>query len=346
MTEEVIDDRRAAIEAAFEAEEEKADELTPEANPVVESTVPEVAGTEKPEAKPEVPAVEEKAEEPKPDDAPRFPVDKAPQSWKPAQKAKWEALDPEVRQEVVRREREITRTLGETANARQFANQFQQAVQPFMPRLQAMGAHPMAAVTELLKADYLLSSGPKRQRAELIGKLIKDYDVDIRELDSVLSGQVPPDPVTSTVERLMEQRLAPFQQYLQNQEAARLAATKDAETKLQDTVASMQDNPEYPYFDQVRDTMADLVEIYSKRGAHVELKECYNKAVAMDPKLNELQAAKVVAEKAALLNTKAQRAVKASASVKGAPAIGSSGAPSSTDRRAMIEAAFDAAGGR
>ena len=134
-------------------------------------------------------------------------------------------LDPDVRQEVIRRERDISRTLGETSQARQIANQFQQAVQPFMARIQSNGITPVQAVNELLKADHILSSAPAPQRAQYMAKLIKDYAIDIRALDDALAGTVVADPVQSTVEKLVEQRLAPFQQYIAQQQYAQQQAS-------------------------------------------------------------------------------------------------------------------------
>ena len=96
-------------------------------------------------------------------------------------------MPPDVRQEIVRRERETTKVLGETAQARQLAGQFMQAVQPYQARLQSAGAHPIAAVQELLKADYILSSAPQNQRAAFMAKLISDYGIDVRELDTALA---------------------------------------------------------------------------------------------------------------------------------------------------------------
>lgn len=215
----VVDDRRAAIEAAFNAEEEKTQEVAPpeqKAAPVVE---------EKPTASPQVeeeqPAnLEAKGTvPPAPPPETTFSVEKAPQSWRAPQRAKWEKLDPDVRQEIMRRERETTKVLGETANARQFQSNFNEVVQPFQARIQSLGVDAMTAVHELLKADYLLSSAPKLQRAQYMARLIQDYGVDIAALDSALAGVAPTGDaaVSAQVEQLLQQRLAPFQQYIQTQ---------------------------------------------------------------------------------------------------------------------------------
>jgi hypothetical protein len=345
------DDRRATIEAAFEAAEKDANEVSP---PVVEAIVPpEVPAEAKPETSevtPEVQATsEDKAETPEPtqDEAKPEPVkdsDLAPQAWKAPVKSKWATVDPEVRQEVLRREREITRTLNETTSARQLAKQFNEVAAPFAPRFQAMGINPIAAFQNLLKADYQLANGTKHQRAQLVAQLIKDYDVDIGTLDGVLAGQTSPEAIEEQrLARLLDQRLAPVQQKLQQYEQRDLATQKEAEQTFTSQIQQMEvDTKTYPFFEQVRDSMADLVEISARRGHTLDLKTAYNRAVAADPQLaQQLESAKQIEQqKQAAL--RAQRAKVASSSVSGAPSGSLSRAAQVTDRRATIQAAFDA----
>jgi len=345
-------DRRATIEAAFEAAEKDASEDT--SAKVVEATVsPEVPAETNTEAAETTPETEASSEEqveatttPEAKPEPVKDTDPAPQAWKAGTKSKWASVDPEVRQEVIRREREITRTLNETTSARQFAKQFAEVAAPFAPRFQAMGIHPIAAFQNLLKADYQLANGSKHQRAQLIAKLITDYDIDISTLDGVLAGQVNPEALEEQrLTKLLDQRLAPVQQKLQSYEAREIAAQKEAEktftTQIQDMEA---DTKAYPYFEQVRDAMADLVEISARRGHTLDLKTAYNRAIAADPQLaQQLESAKQI-EQQKQAAQRAQRAKVASSSVNGAPSGSMSRAAQATDRRATIAAAFDALG--
>jgi hypothetical protein len=354
-----VEDRRAAIAAAFEEHSE------PESAPpsvAAKTTTEEPKGghvateeggpdaptpttTEAPNDAPGSKSTQSSEESPKP-----LNTDRPPQAWKAPQKAKWEKLDPDIRQEVLRRERETTQVLNDSAQARQLAQQFQQTVQPFMGRLQSMNAHPLVAVGELLKADYLLSTAPKAQRAQFMAKLIKDYDVDLLELDGALSGKGPADPVESRVEQLLAQRLAPFQQFISQQQMAEQQRAQQLNQQLEHTVETMAQDPEYPYFERVRDTMADIIEVLANRGQHISIEAAYNRAIAMDPAISQEIAAKSAAEaqvtQAATLNKRAQQALKASSSVGGAPSGSTGKPPNATDRRATIAAAFDAAGGR
>lgn len=347
-TDEVID-RRATIEAAFEQQESEEPESgaapvqapapPPEPAPSEEKT--EAAATlEKPAQKPTAPAP--------PSEPPEFPVDKAPQSWRAPQRAKWEKLDPDVRQEVMRRERETSRVLGETAQARHLSNQFNEIVQPYQARINSLGVTPLAAVQSLLKADYLLSNAPKAQRAQYMAKLINDYGVDIMELDSALAGKAPADPVDARLEELVQQRLAPLQQFLTQQQQREQAQERQSMTQVTQTVDQMAVDPKYPHFETVRMDMADVLDLAAKRGLYLSLEQAYNRAVAMNPEVSSQvatqQAADAKKAAAQAANARAQKALGASVSVGGAPGGVPSGASGAIDRRSTIAAAFDSLG--
>jgi hypothetical protein len=259
-------------------------------------------------------------------------------------------LDPEVRQEVARRERQTTQVLNESAGARQLQEQFTQAVQPFMGRLQSLNAHPIAAVQELLKVDYFLSTAPKNARAQRMAQFIKDYDIDVVALDAALSGRITQDndPVAQnaeTVERLLQERLAPYQSLLQREQQRAAEETQ----VLAGTIEAMaQDTEKYPYFDKVRFDMADIIDLSIKKGRPETIESAYNKAVQLDPVISQELARKSAAEAAtkaaALATSQAQRARRASVSVGGAPSGNIVGSPAANDRRAVIAAAFEEAG--
>lgn len=354
-TEEVVDDRRASIADAFEQLEVV--EETPAARSAPASEAPAPAPAEIPAEAPSQ-AAKEPAEKapaaekeitpaPEPDEV-KYSIEKPPQSWRGPQKAKWVQLDPDIRQEVMRRERETTRVLGETSEARSFTNQFASAVQPFQARIQSMGINPLQAVTELLKADYLLSNSPPVQRAQFMAKLISDYGVDIRALDSALAGKTPDDPVASTVEQLVNQRLAPLQQYVSSLQQREQQAEHQSSRQIAQTVEQMAEDPKYPYFQDLREEMADLIDLKASRGVYLSLDEAYSRTVAMNPEVSKQVAAQNAAEAAkaaaAAKNAKAQRALGASVSVGGAPGGVPSGASEADDRRAVIAAAFDSMG--
>lgn len=270
-------------------------------------------------------------------------IEPPPQSWKPALKAKWSSLEPELRQEIIRRERDILREFGVSSHARKLANDLQEITRPYEGRMRALNVTPLQAVGELLKADYALSTAPPTQKAQFMAKLIKDYGVDIAELDSALAGQQA-DPTTSRVEQLFQQQLAPVQQFMQQQqqtlEAERQAREQAAIAEIQQMA---NDHVKYPYFETVRNDMADLIDLNARRGIQLSLADAYAKAVQINPETAPL--VRTQTKQVQVQNNRAQKAIQASASVKGAPA-GSPTTKGSDSLRDTIEAAFAQVEGR
>jgi len=358
MTDEVLD-RRSTIEAAFDAAE-KADTPAPEAKeatPQVPTEQNEKAPDPSPTEIPEKPA-EKPIETPAPTETPEnpaekaFSIDKAPQSWRGPQKAKWDSLDPDVRQEVMRRERDITRVMGETGQARQIAQKFQQAIQPFTEYMQSRNLDPFNAFGGLMKADQILSTATPDVKAKFMAQLIQDYKIDIEQLDTALagSGAGKVDPATSRLEALLEQRLAPIHQFLTFQQQQAQQAQQQEEQQVLHTIETMRNDPKYEHFEDVREDMADIIDLQRKKGVYLSLEQAYTRAIAMNPEISQAVATKQAnasrTAAAIAANASAQKAKAASKSVGGAPNGLSSGPSGKLDRRATIEAAFDAAEGR
>lgn len=348
-------DMREALNAAFD--EEAKDETPPVETTRVEEAPPaELMETDKTEViADEVPPdstnekVQEKpAGEKAPDKvAPAAPetvpgtthrVDRAPASWKKEAKGEWAALPLQARQEIHRREMEVQKVLNDTAPIRQEIQQFKDAVSPYMARIQSLGATPIQAVSHLLQADYSLATGTPQQKAQFIDKLLQDYNVDIAELDTAIARRLggqpqqqsqgfDPNQISQLVQQQLQQALAPIYQQRQQQE-------QQIVQQAAMTVEQMALDPKYPHFEAVREDMADLMELNSRRGIYISVEQAYNKAVGMNPELSAMQ-------QATQLNQSARRAAAAAVSVSGAPAgSGQQTHVTTGDLRADIEAAF------
>lgn len=249
-------------------------------------------------------------------------VDRAPASWRKEAKGEWAAVPLHIRQEVHRREMEINRALEDANRSKQSAQQFEQAAAPYMARLQSLNATPQQAFQHLLNADYRLATGTPQQKAQLIDKLLQDYGVDITELDRAiaarLGGQQPtpaqPD-ITQLVQQQLQQALAPIYQQQQQAQQAQ-------QQQVEQTVEQMSLDPKYPYFDELRDDMADLMEINSRRGVYITLEQAYNKAVQMNPEVSAQVQRQASMSQANQQHLQAQRVKAAASSVSGAPASG------------------------
>lgn len=328
---------RDTITSAFEATEPKETTTPPVTEPPVEEEVPAQQPSEAPPPTPQQEPASTQAQ------SPIQPADKPPQSWKAGPRGKWATVDPEVRAEVIRREREHDRVLNESAQARNVVGQVMEAVRPYEARMRSIGVGPLEAIQRLFQVDHVLSSSPAPKAAQFMAHLIREYGIDIKELDNALAGQPPVDPVASQIDQALQQRLAPLNQFLQYQQYQQQAADYQRGQVAATEVSQMaQDTAKYPHFEAVRETMADLIDFNSSRGVYEGLDVVYNKSVAMNPELGAQAARQAVQSQAAAVNQRTQRALAASVSVSGSPGGSPTTGQGNGSLRDSIEAAWAA----
>ncbi len=261
---------------------------------------------------------------------------KPPQSWKPQYREKWAGLPPEVQQEVLRREKEISTTMQEAAAVRRFQEQFQQTVAPFEGMIRAEGSEPLAAVRNLLQTAAALRTAPPAHKAQLIAQLVKSYSIPIDALDAALVGEQPPagaaqhvDP-RSIAAQVRQEVIGGLTQHFQQAQAAKGRAEAEA---------FMASAPEF--FDDVRDEMADLLEVSARRGVAMSPKDAYDRACRLNDNVRAVLEQRAAAANATNAQASTQRARAASSSVKSQPA-GMAAPKELNSIRDYVEAAWDA----
>ena len=115
------------------------------------------------------------------------------------------------------------------------------------------------------------------------------------------------------------------------------------------TIEQMATDPQYPYFDDVRDDMADLIEISAKKGLALSLPEAYNKAVRMNDTTYEASSSRSqsvsATQQALAAHQQAQRAKGVAVSVSGSPnGLNTRDFSNPADLRGLISQAFDGVG--
>ena len=261
---------------------------------------------------------------------------KPPQSWRPAVREKFATLPPEVQQEVIRREREVEQTQRESAEARAGYQRFRETLAPFEHMIRAGGADPYQTVGGLMQTAMALQSGAPGNKATIVANLIKHYGVDLNLLASTLEGQ----PVAP-------QEQAPYRdprvdQLLSQVEQARSYKQQQMAAEAQRLISEIQGEE---FFADVKDAMADILEVAAKRGVAMSPRDAYNRAVWADPHVAEVLQQRQAAKLARTPNGATQRAQAAAASIKGSPAVAGS-ATQSGNLRDDLEAALERLSGR
>lgn len=310
------------------------------------SSAEKPAGTQPEGAKP--PAVDPAAKAPEQQPSAPDPI-APPQGWKAAAREHWAKLPREVQEEVSRREKETAKIINQTTQARQLATEFQNVVNPFMPLIQSQGSNPLQAVKNLMTTAAGLTVGTQQQKAQIVREIIQNYGIDIATLDAVLAGSPVPQ---GSQQAQYQQNSAPppwanpifqFMNTVQQQRAQReqqLVADAEAET------AAFAEKHEF--FEDVREDMADLMEMSAKRGVVMSMEDAYKKTIALNPEISRIVQQREAAKKATQQRQNIQNNRNAASSIAGGPKGGPAGNSGAVDdsRRAALAEAWDAQMGR
>jgi hypothetical protein len=274
------------------------------------------------------------------------PQERAPASWRPDVREHWSKLPPEVRAEVARREREMQTTLQETAEARRFTEQLQGVIRPYEMFIKAEGSNPLQAIDNLMATAAKLRTGTAPELAQLVAGMVKQYGVGrfgqnfIESLDAALAGEVPQaDPVQSQVQQVLQQQLAPVQQFMSQFQQAQLAQQQRAQQEAASEVQQFLDRAEFG--NDVREEMADILEVAERRGRELSLQDAYKQACLVNPRVRAVLEQRAKAKGAQQLTGAAQKARAAAVSVSGGPTL-SAPKGGAADVRSAIEAAIAA----
>lgn len=325
----MADDLRASIAEAMETEIKDEPVKVAVEETVADNQVEVSSGDSAPDEapRPDSPAVTDAAEV---TPEPIIELPPAPASWKGDAKQVWADLPEAARNEVIRRETHVNRVLSENAEVRNYAGAIQQVTERHAERIAQFNMPPAQVFDTLLEADRMLSTAEPIQKAQYMAKLIKDYGIDISALDNALSGAVPAIPdVSRQVQMQVDAALAPFRQREQSEQQER-------QQQVAATIEMMENNPEFPQFDAVREEMADLIEIKANRGIYIDLEQAYAIVTGQSPIAKQQQ--QIATAKQATAT--AQKAKSAAVSVSGTPSSSTGGADP-TDLRGTISSILD-----
>ena len=260
-------------------------------------------------------------------------VEKAPASWTPASREHWAAIPEGVRGEIAKRESELQRTLNETAQARQFTQNFHQSIQPYEGMFRAQGVDATTGIGNVLQTAAQLQMGTPNQRAQAVAGLINQFGVDIATLDDMLVGNMPKTTQASPEVAQLQQQLAEMQQFIQGQQGQQQQQVMQQQQNIQSETNKF--IAENEFANDLRGVMADFMDVAERQGRNMTLQEAYNSAVATRPDIQEI------------LNNRTkssnnQRAVsgarRAGVSVPQSHGTGGGGEAPSTTREALLAA--------
>jgi hypothetical protein len=207
------------------------------------------------------------------------------------------------------------------------AKGLEEAINPFIPELQAQGIHPAAWINNLGRAHMILSKAPHDQKVQMFHRLAQDYGVNLNQINE------PQQPVDAYTQQLMQQL------YQVNQEVSTIKGRfeQEEQARLNNEIERVRSDKErFPHFDMVREEMAQLLEL----GKAQDLETAYAKAVRMNDEAFRLEQEKLL-NNATKQASKAQQVARAKAtavSPKSVTPNGTQAKVEAKDRRSLLMA--------
>lgn len=260
---------------------------------------------------------------------------KPPSSWKPVAREKWDAVPPEVQEEAIRRDREISMALQDASEARQFHQKWREVASPYEHMFRGQGADSVQAAQYLFQQYASLTTAPPQARAQTLATWINQFlpgQEGIELLSNVLAN-APQQAAQPQQAAYRDPRVDEIYQTINN---ARQYQAKMLEQQAAQAVSEVEQEE---FFDDVRPIMADLIEVAGRNGLTLSPKDAYDRAVNLHPETKKVLDQRRAAQSA---NASTARSAQAAVSVRSNPASGDGVSSTGASMRDDIAAAWNA----
>lgn len=213
------------------------------------------------------PEKEEVKKDEEPDKIPDIEAKKAPSSWRANVREHFNALPPEVQDEILRREGDIHKGIEGYKQDAEYGRGLKNVLSQYENDFSQFGVTAPQAVQNLLQTEKTLRTGTPDQKLAIISSLVQDYGIPIEALVSD-DGQVRD---TAKQQSALMSRISQLEQQLHGQ-ASQQRQVVDRETS--DIISRFASDPANVYFEDVREEMGRLL----SNGLANDIKEAYEKA--------------------------------------------------------------------
>lgn len=291
---------------------------------------------------------------------PEQPAIKAPMNWKATVREHWSKLPVEVQREVVRRESEMAMALQQSAAVRkeheavrQEYNAFRQQIAPYEGLIRSEGSTPTATISSLLQTYGALHMAAPATKASIVANMVRTFGVDIGMLDQALSGQTTgnanqgfgsvPNHGIQHQANPQQFRDPRFDQFMSQIQAAQQQRAQAIASDAQSETSRFGEGHEF--FEDVRQDMADIIEMGMRRNVKITMDEAYDRACHLRPEIRQVMQQRDAAKNAASTRVATQRSLSAASSVRSSPSNGVSVPEQPKDLYGQISAAWDSMAG-
>lgn len=257
----------------------------------------------------------------------------APASWKEDAKARWNAVPPEVRAEVHRREKDLQVAMDASARRAQAASVILDEFVPYAEILEAENTTPIAAIRTLLQTAYALRAAGPEYRKSIFLDLAQQYGVDLTTGINPAQAQAEATATQYEIDRRT------MTAYHRNAEEAAAAQA------IQEFAST------HEHFPKVREIMGNLM----ATGVCRDMETAYNQALVLSPEMRPMLIEQEVNRRMQANAGAAQQTARRAAAASSVgndpgggyspPASGSGGPNAKDDLRGAIANAIDRIGG-
>ena len=253
-----------------------------------------------------------------------------PSSWKRDYHEVWQTADPRLQEYAHKREEEMRAGIEPLRSKAQFADQMNEAMQPYMNTIQGLGIDAPRAVRALMEADHVLRNSPPDQKRAYLANLARSYGIDLGQVGSQSQG-APTDSNYYAVQNELNNVRGEIANFKQQQEQAE-------NQSLLGEINVFANKAEY--FEEARPVMIQLLQ----SGVAGTLEEAYEKAIRLNDDIFSQTQQRSQAEAAAQKSLSANRAAKAAKAAAVSVKSSTPGTKTTTnaqDRRSMLLEQFD-----
>lgn len=223
-------------------------------------------------------------------------INRPPSSWKPAAKAAWETLPPEIRAEVHRRESDWLKGQSQLLPDAELGRSMRQTIEPYRMLIEAEGGRPETAVAQLLQTAALFRVGTPDQKAAALAQIARQYNIPLPS-GGVDSGYGQPqagafrDPRVDAM--LQQQEMDRLQRQAEQQrQAAAETARMDTVVQAWSDAVDSSGKALRPWFGNVEAEMAALIPQIRATNPNLRaedvLQQAYDRAVWAHPEIRPL----------------------------------------------------------
>jgi len=271
--------------------------------------------------------------------APANTTEKPPLDWGPGVREEWKKLPDSVKKHLHERDQHVNTMLQDGAQHRKMGENFINLAAPYKAVMQAEGIdNPLQAVDGLFKTVGALRMGSQADKANTIARLVNVYGVDITALDNALVGNTQANDI-DPVEAMIDKRMGPVNELLNQFNQSRENAGNQEQARVDQDIGQFSQTAEF--FEDVRNDMADFMDVAAKNNVPLTLKQAYDKACAMNPEIASLVSRRT-SDKTLLSNSKTMaKKTNAASSIRSRPSGGMTNASNDSSIRGALLNAFE-----